>query len=337
MRQVVKGTIIHFIPFAAARMMSGVRLLIAYYHVVSDVPVQHLAHLYAHKGVKQFEEDLEFLLKHYRPIDLKELLCALQTGREFKTDSFLLTFDDGFREIHDVVAPVLSRKGIPAVFFLCPAFIDNRALCFEHKASLLAGAVEHGLQESQASDLVGLFPGGELSAQGLIPAILRLGYTQTDVLDRAADIAGVSFDDYLFDRKPYLTSAMVNDLLKRGFHVGAHSIDHPRYAALSHEESLYQTVESVRQIRECFALDYGVFAFPHSDANISMKLLADIYQSRLVDVTFGNQGVIAEPFPKHLQRFSLEKPIRSAREIIVYNYLRKIYRNMTGRGVIIRP
>ncbi|RXM60445.1 polysaccharide deacetylase family protein, partial [Chryseobacterium sp. CH1] len=54
----------------------------------------------------------------------------------------LLTFDDGFREFYDVVAPILERKGIYACNFVNPAFIDNEEMMFRCKSSLLADAVD---------------------------------------------------------------------------------------------------------------------------------------------------------------------------------------------------
>jgi hypothetical protein len=53
----------------------------------------------------------------------------------------LLTFDDGFREFYDTVAPVLERKGIYACNFVNPAFIDNKDMMFRCKASLLIDVV----------------------------------------------------------------------------------------------------------------------------------------------------------------------------------------------------
>ena len=60
-------------------------------------------------------------------------------------NSFLLTFDDGFREIYDIIAPILLDKGIPATFFISSGFLDNRELCYQHKASLLVEKVRNGI------------------------------------------------------------------------------------------------------------------------------------------------------------------------------------------------
>ena len=55
-----------------------------------------------------------------------------------------LTFDDGFRELHDVVAPILLRKGIPATFFVNSAFIDNKIPLLPQQGEHSFGTNERG-------------------------------------------------------------------------------------------------------------------------------------------------------------------------------------------------
>jgi len=40
-----------------------------FYHVVSDEPLPHVEQLYNIKTIQQFKDDLDFLLKHFKPID----------------------------------------------------------------------------------------------------------------------------------------------------------------------------------------------------------------------------------------------------------------------------
>jgi hypothetical protein len=105
--------------------------------VSDDAAIPHVRHLYKYKTVRQFEDDMDFVLKHYFPISLTDLLSSLRSGRPLRERSFLLTFDDGYREMSEIVAPILMKKGISATFFLNSAFIDNKQMCYVNKASLL--------------------------------------------------------------------------------------------------------------------------------------------------------------------------------------------------------
>ena len=78
--------------------------------------------------------------KLYKPITLLDLLHSVSTGEPVPRHAFLLTFDDGFREITEIIAPLLLRKGIPATFFLATAFLDNKEMALHNKFSVL---IEH--------------------------------------------------------------------------------------------------------------------------------------------------------------------------------------------------
>lgn len=304
--------------------LAPTRLIIPYYHMVSDNKVRHLTNLYPYKGIRQFTDDLEFLLKHFVPIGLADLLETIDRNGEFSRYSFHLTFDDGFRELDDVVTPILIRKGIPATFFVSSAFVDNKILGYEHKASILVEVIEEGIPESISHELSKLLVRNGLGDNNLSTVIMSVPYSRKEVLDELALYMKVDLDKYLADRKPYLDSSQIRALIGKGFTIGSHSIDHPLYANIGFEEQVRQTLESTRWIREAFLLNYGAFAFPHTDRNVDERFYTAIRDSSLVDVAFGTGGMINNKLSRHLQRFSLEKPILPAEKIINMQYAKKI-------------
>src|SRR5579872_2930270 len=115
--------------------------LFPYHHLVDDGDVLHVKHLYTYKNRKQFQEDLDHLLKHLQPVSAEAVAAAVLGGRSLPRNAFLLTFDDGFRQVYDTIAPILSAKGVPAIFFVNPAFLDNRVLFYRCKISLVIEAI----------------------------------------------------------------------------------------------------------------------------------------------------------------------------------------------------
>lgn len=324
------------IPFSLLRVLTRAKLLIPYYHVVSDEDIRHVKHLYRYKTIRQFREDMDFLLKEYSPISLDELVTYRRNGRALPKRAFLLTFDDGYREISDIIAPILLEKGVSATFFVNSAFIDNKELCYLNKASLIVEHLQKRGSWAMAEGLAGILPANQASFASVESGILSLGYRQRHLLDAMANVAGVDFGEYLSIERPYVTSDQINGLIERGFTIGAHSIDHPAYASLSLREQLDQTIESVRHVREMFRLDYGVFAFPFSDDGISGEFFAMLANEGLIDLSFGTAGLVEDEVPNHFQRVSLEKPVEAASRIVAFQHARRLKRLITGYTRVVR-
>ena len=67
------------------------------------------------------EAQLRTLLdRGWRPLRLEDYLVGRGDGRHF-----LVTFDDGFRSVHDEALPVLSRLGVPATVFVLPGVLGG--------------------------------------------------------------------------------------------------------------------------------------------------------------------------------------------------------------------
>ncbi len=320
-------------PVALLRRLARTRLLIPYYHIVGDGESPHVKHLYAYKTIRQFEDDLDFLCWHYEPVGMHEVLSCIKEGRPLPQRAFLLTFDDGYRESSDVVAPILQRKGITATFFVNNAFIDNQDLCYLNKASLLIDEYRRRPSRTLTDAVSRLL---HLESDDVASGILSVDYRRRHLLDRIAELMDVDFAHYASMQRPYLSTSQIRALLDMGFTIGAHSIDHPRYASLSFDEQVHQTLASVNNVRQLFGLDYGVFAFPHSDANVSRAFFSRLALSPSVDLTFGTAGLIDDHVPNHLQRFSLERPVDTARSIIAYQHARRLKRLMTMNSEMVR-
>jgi peptidoglycan/xylan/chitin deacetylase (PgdA/CDA1 family) len=301
--------------------------------MVNDSEVPHVKHLYTYRGEAAFKRDIDVLLGRFRPISLEELIAHLLSNSELPRDAFLLTFDDGFREMHDVVAPILLEKGVPATFFITTGCIDNQNLAHHNKLSLL---LEHIFKSENAAlnEKVSLW----LSRQGILGddlklRVLSIDYHQGHLAEELAAVCEYDFEEYLATRKPYLTSEQIWWLLKQGFTIGSHSIDHPLYATLSVEEQLYQTRESLRFLEERFQLPYRAFAFPHSDACVKLDFFRVLFGEGSLDVAFGTGGMLRHFFSRNLQRFTMEKTLLPAESILAKQYARVVYRTLTSRGI----
>ncbi len=161
------------------RPLSKVSLVVPYYHMVSDTMVPHVSHLYRFRTTAEFTADVEFLLRHFEPVTLSDIVDALNGTRSLGRSCFHLTFDDGFREMHDIVAPILHRAGVPATFFLNTAFLDGGGLAHHNALSVLLDRLQSSrarLGEASLRRVESLLPAASGDCATLRARVLSIRY-----------------------------------------------------------------------------------------------------------------------------------------------------------------
>lgn len=301
------------------KMTNAHTLVQPIYHMISDVEVPYVKHLYSYKNIQTFKSDIDFFLKNYKFVDVTQLINTVKHQGSLPEYPLHLTFDDGFREMYDIIMPILIEKGVPATFFINKNFLDNKEMFYRNKASLLIDFVLEN-DDLKNPRLLQLFQDHAVHFNDFRDSILSLEYKQRFLIDKAADELGVSFDDYLKKERPYLTTEQVNEMISKGFHFGAHSLDHPKYSTLTLKEQLQQTRESMAFVQETFNVDYKVFAFPFNDLGVSQLFYKKIFEEGTLDLSFGTAEMIDDWHPQNLQRSWFEKTELDAENLLVRNY-----------------
>ncbi len=316
------------LPPGWAQGISGASLIVPYYHMVSDEVVPHVSHLYRFRTIKEFTADVEFLARHFRPVTLGDIVDALDGKRALPPACFHLTFDDGFREMHDVVAPILHRTGVPASFFINTAFIDGGGLAHHNVLSLILHTLEQRreIPESTFQRLESLLPASE--TQNLRQRILAVPFADRGTVSSMLAVLEISLPEYIGQKQPYLSSDQIRGLIKQGFSIGAHSHDHPLYAAISLDEQVAQTRTSMEFLTSRFGVKPKAFAFPHTDTGVKESFFSTVFSEQIVDISFGTGGLVPHFHPRNIERFTMEKTAAGAREILARQFARATYHRL---------
>ncbi len=335
----ISGIIFSAAPVNLLIQITGQRVILPFYHTVSDEPLSHLKFLYSIRSVKQFSADLDFLLKHYLPVSFSDLYESIKPGRKIEKPIMALSFDDGLREVYEIVIPILIKKGIPAAIFVNTAFAGNRSLFFKYKTSLILDRLESLGHPAGLYEIINSRMGTSITSRSaMIRKILDTGYHQQTILDSIADLVEIDFDTFLKIRKPYMTIEQLKDLHSKGFEIGSHSMDHPLYSALMIDEQLRQTSDSMKWIMETFNPRYRFFSFPFIDDGITSDFFDTVFKTDggIVDMSFGSSGIKKETYPFHLQRIPMEKSKLGAFVYIRGEYVYYIMKSVVGRDEIKR-
>lgn len=304
-------------------------VLFPYAHIVSDVVPLHVRHLYQIPKIGKFNSDVDFLCRRYRALQLSDLHGIGQHRDKQPARSFVLSFDDGMREVYDIIAPILREKGISALFFLNSSTIDNKQLMWRHKVSLL---VERAKQRpGQIPSVLNLRSGERLCAK-----LKTLRFADEHILDDVARCFEVDFDEYLSSAKPYLTTAQVLELARDGFEFGAHSGTHPYFSELPVEDQKDQICRSVQFIR-ALGLPCRYFAFPFHDNGVPASVFRYMRDLDVV-LSFGTSEARVDSIGFSFQRFGLDAENASLNIEHLLNQLsaKSLARRVFGTEVIRR-
>jgi len=286
---------------------TGRRTIFPFYHTISDDDLPYISNLYPLRSIKEFKRDLEYFCKHFTPINIDEVHNRIQSPSKLKKPAFHLSFDDGLKEVYEIIAPILEKKGIPATFFVNTDFIDNKKLFYRYKVGLIL----NNLKQTNSNVLnkrIEVFLEDNSAWNGdLKNSIMHLNYHDQNLISDIAQILEIDFADWLLKHNPYLSTSQIKDLLKRGFTIGSHSVDHPRFRNIDLTIQKSQIVKSFVHLEKNFDINKRIFSFPFGDEGVSAELFDWMYSEGKCKLSFGVSGIKDDFCPNHLHRIPMDE------------------------------
>ncbi|MBI5054815.1 MAG: polysaccharide deacetylase family protein, partial [Chloroflexi bacterium] len=97
------------------------------YHYIEPVPPDNKDQLRADLTVtpEKFESQLKFLKERgYTSIDLYQFYGALARGDKLPAKPIVITFDDGYGDLHEYAFPLMQKYGFAGTIFMITDFTD---------------------------------------------------------------------------------------------------------------------------------------------------------------------------------------------------------------------
>jgi len=212
-----------------------------------------------------FESALRFFTEHYTPVSLQEVL-EQSDGHRLPPRPVLVTFDDAYASVVEFAAPLCRKFGVPALFFVNAAFLDNQGLALDNLVCHVANSLgldavnaairavdgKERIQVQSLSEVFSLFlPSISLPARrGFCDALVQLGGISEQDLARAARL--------------YLTSKQLRELGSFNFEIGNHTYAHVNCRSLlesDYDEEVTRNKTVLEDISErpvrSFSVPYG--------------------------------------------------------------------------------
>jgi peptidoglycan/xylan/chitin deacetylase (PgdA/CDA1 family) len=213
-------------------------------------------------GIAGFERQLRRLRRLGTVVPLARALRLLSTGQPLPPRAIALTFDDGYRDNLELGAPVLERLGLPATFFLVPGILSGMVRpWWEEIAWALARTPRTTVEWDGRRLPVGGRPGRQ-SREWLTERLKELDEAArrravAELLERLEP------DGQLDHMELFLDWDGARELVRRGFSVGAHSMEHAILARETPAAQLTDLVESRRCLEAELGVAVDLLAYPN--------------------------------------------------------------------------
>lgn len=244
---------------AAARTLSPKRgALILYGHRVSNDDDGYLQGL----RPEWFEEQISYLVRHYQPLSLSELVRCHVEAQPIPARSFVVTFDDGFKDNLENAAPILARYDVPATIFVVTGSISSGELPWSQRLGWLfqytdAGRVDAGQMGLGCLDLSNenARRSAYLGVKTRLRGMRRVEREQ--ILEELSTLLDVAPP-----RDRMLGWDDLRTMMREGWEVGAHTRSHPLLAEIPPDEAEAEIHQSVSDLEEHLGLRGPSFCFP---------------------------------------------------------------------------
>ena len=185
-----------------------------------------------------------------------------------------MSFDDGHKEVFDIICPILKKRNIPATFFLITNTIDNRFLILPHKKSFI---LEKFISNSFSSEIIhkcetilGILDNDE-KKNNIIKCFSKLSTKKKSDVDKIELISKalkINWQEVLEIYQPYLKTQNIQDMILDGFEIGSHGLNHIPFQSLNHLDWDHQVNKSLDFLKLNFQINKCSFSFPNSATSI---------------------------------------------------------------------
>ncbi|MEM7082333.1 MAG: polysaccharide deacetylase family protein [Pseudomonadota bacterium] len=214
-----------------------------------------------------FRDQLHAFKRYFNVLPLAQAMDALRNDA-LPSRALAITFDDGYRDNHDVALEELDRAGCAATFFIATDFLDGGRMWND----TLIEAVRTTQRPVLDANTDGLEPLGldaplsfasnaarKHAMETLIPTVKYLAAdVRQRVVDRLAQALDVSLPDDLM-----MSAEQIRTLHSAGMEVGGHTSSHPILLTLSLDEARADIARGRDRLTDILGHPPRFFAYPN--------------------------------------------------------------------------
>ncbi len=250
---------------------------------------------------EEFEWQVQFLARHFRILTCTELASMVDAGRPVPRDAVMITFDDGYRDNHDVVLPILRRYDASAVIFVATGYMDaTQTYWYDRLVRQMLTAPPGELPVPAGSPRLTL-AGDEAQRRSVAYHALKHLKTLPDgqrraTLERWREAMGMPEHEAFDGDHGPMSWAQVRRLSDAGIEIGSHTVSHPVLAKVDDDAALErELLESKSAIEAHTGRPVLSMAYPVGGAGAYSDRVVDAVRRAGYRFAFTYQSGVIDP------------------------------------------
>jgi peptidoglycan/xylan/chitin deacetylase (PgdA/CDA1 family) len=244
---------------------------------------------------KSFEECMKYIAQSYPIISMDFLIQNFDKWKNIPVDSFVITFDDGWIDFHDVAYPILSKSKIPATIYLTTGFVSSECSYWQERLSNLLTQILANKKVFLKKDDIISMPEINLKLKDLISKsedtqiIFKfIGYlkkfTHDKILKTISDLEGFLNEHSIMisedEHRSFVNWDEINSMKDSKISFGSHTVNH---MILTNEQT-NAVKDETNKSKEIIEKETGRnvlhFCYPNGNYNDSIRrIVSKSYKS----------------------------------------------------------
>lgn len=232
-------------------------VVVVYHHVGTDDD-PFLKHLCLGTRPERFEEHVRYFGKNFDFVSGADLVSGVLPAKPI-----LVTFDDAYRSVLDVAAPILRSQSAPSIFFVSAGAISGSSLPIDN---ILSCAVEE-IGWSKVASTVGVKSTKVNNLPQLIINIISMKTSEeiACLRDRLLLAIGKTESELRAASKMFLGFGDLRAFPTFRIEVGNHSMNHAFFRSLSRSELVTEIVRSQALLQQKSGQPVPYLAIPYGN------------------------------------------------------------------------
>lgn len=242
--------------------------------------------LQAHAGISVsapiFEKQIKYLKDNFPVLSYPEYQQHIEKRREFRSASFLITFDDGWKDNYDYAYPVLKSCSVPALLFPAVDFIGSSSLFWQDELRHVLLAAYSACKDAEYRNFIcsgfreegipGLFSPGPNGINEAINAWVgefkkKHGGNAEGETARLRKRLGVELEQT--GERRFLDWNELGEMAENGFAIGSHGCRHAILKGLDGKRAEEEIVRSREILERNLGRKVGSFSYPNGDYDLA--------------------------------------------------------------------